>query len=92
MLSNNGKALIANEVEGTMVKIIADTKYGEILGVHIYGPRATDLIMEGTLALRLEATVDEIVTSIHPHPTISESIKEAALSVNNIAIHSAPVK
>ncbi|HHV46841.1 MAG TPA: dihydrolipoyl dehydrogenase [Tissierellia bacterium] len=92
MLSNNGKALIANEIEGTMVKIIADTKYGEILGMHIYGPRATDLIIEGALALRLEATVDEIVTTIHPHPTVSESIKEAALSVNNIAIHSAPVK
>ena len=92
MLSNNGKALIANEVEGTMVKIIADNKYEEILGMHIYGPRATDLIIEGALALRLEATVDEIVTTIHPHPTVSESIKEAALSVNNIAIHSAPVK
>lgn len=92
MLSNNSKALISNEVEGTMVKIIADNKYEEILGMHIYGPRATDLIIEGALALRLEATVDEIVTTIHPHPTVSESIKEAALSVNSIAIHSAPVK
>lgn len=92
MLSNNSKALISNEIEGTMVKVITDTKYDEVLGMHIYGPRATDLISEGALALRLEATIDEIVTTIHPHPTVSESIKEAALSVSNIAIHSAPVK
>lgn len=92
MLSNNGKALIMNEIEGTMVKIITDKKYEEVLGMHIFGPRATELIAEGALALRLEATVDEIITTIHPHPTISESIKEAALSVNNIAIHSAPEK
>lgn len=90
MLSNNSKTVIMNEVEGTMIKIIADAKYEEILGVHIFGPRATELIAEAALALRLEATVDEMVTTIHPHPTVNEAVKEAALSINNIAIHSAP--
>ncbi len=56
----NGKALILNGGEG-LVKIIADAKYGEVLGMHIIGPRATDLICEGALAIRLEATVDELL-------------------------------
>lgn len=86
-LVNNGKTLITKEVENTMIKIITDKKYDEIVGVHIYGPRATDLIAEGALALRLEATVDELITTVHAHPTIGEAIKEAALAVKNIAIH-----
>jgi len=90
MLSNNSKAVIANEFNGTMVKVITDKKYDEILGVHLFGPRATELIMEGALGLRLEATLDEIITTIHPHPTVAEGIKEACLAVNNNAIHAAP--
>ncbi|QUH19398.1 dihydrolipoyl dehydrogenase [Alkaliphilus sp. B6464] len=86
-LVNNGKTLIMKEVENTMIKIITDKKYDEIIGVHIYGPRATDLITEGTLALRLEATVDELITTVHAHPTVGEAMKEAALAVKNIAIH-----
>lgn len=86
-LVNNGKTLIMKEVENTMIKIITDKKYDEIIGVHIYGPRATDLIAEGTLALRLEATVDELITTVHAHPTVGEAMKEAALAVKNIAIH-----
>lgn len=86
-LSNNGKALIVNQVDKTIVKIISDKKYGEILGVHIYGPRATELIHEAALAIRLEATIDELVTTIHAHPTVAESIMEAALAVENRAIH-----
>lgn len=89
-LSNNSKAIIMNEFEGTLIKIISDKKYDEVLGIHIYGPRATDLISEGALALRLESTLDEIITTIHPHPTVGEGIKEAALAVNNSAIHAAP--
>lgn len=89
-LANNSKTVIMNEFEGTLIKIISDKKYDEILGVHIYGPRATDLITEAALAIRLEATLDELITTIHAHPTIGEAMKEAALDVRNIAIHAAP--
>lgn len=82
----NGKSLIMNDIEG-FIKIIADKKYEEVLGVHILGPRATDLITEAALALRLEATLEEIITTVHAHPTIGEAMKEAALAVNKEAIH-----
>ncbi|NFL95865.1 dihydrolipoyl dehydrogenase [Clostridium botulinum] len=82
----NGKSLIMNDTEG-FIKIIVDKKYEEILGVHILGPRATDLITEAALALRLEATLKEIITTVHAHPTIGEAMKEAALAVNKEAIH-----
>ena len=82
----NGKSLIINGGEG-LVKIIADAKYEEVLGMHIIGPRATDLIAEGALALRLEATVDELISTIHSHPTVSESVRECALNVQKRAIH-----
>ena len=85
-LAANGKSLIMNETGG-VVKIITDKKYEEILGVHILGPRATDLITEAALALRLEATLEEIITTVHAHPTVGEAMKEAALAVNNQAIH-----
>ena len=82
----NGKSLIINGGEG-LVKIIADAKYEEVLGMHIIGPRATDLIAEGALALRLEATVDELISTIHSHPTVSESVRECALNAQKRAIH-----
>ncbi|ACA56739.1 dihydrolipoyl dehydrogenase [Clostridium botulinum] len=82
----NGKSLIMGDTEG-LIKIIADKKYEEVLGVHILGPRATDLIAEAALALRLEATLEEIITTVHAHPTIGEAMKEAALAVNKEAIH-----
>lgn len=85
-LTANGKSIIMNDFKG-LIKIIADKKYGEILGVHILGPRATELITEGALAISLEATVDEIVNTIHAHPTVGEALKEAALDADNIAIH-----
>lgn len=81
-LSANGKSLILNGGEG-LVKIISDVKYGEILGMHMIGPRATDLISEGALAIRLEATTDEIISTIHSHPTVSEAVREAALHLEN---------
>lgn len=85
-LAANGKSLIMNETSG-VIKVITDKKYDEVLGVHILGPRATDLITEAALALRLEATVDEIITTVHAHPTVGEAMKEAALAVNKQAIH-----
>jgi len=84
-LSANGKTLIA-ESDG-LVKVIAGAKYGEILGVHMVGPRATDLIAEAALAIRLEATVEELISTIHAHPTVSEALHEAAMAVDHRAIH-----
>lgn len=88
-LIGNAKSLILGETRG-MVKIVADDRYGEILGVHIVGPRATDLIMEGAIALTLEATLDEITRTIHPHPTISEAMAEAAHVWLGMPIHIPP--
>ena len=69
------------------VKIVADLEYGEILGVHIIGPRATDLVGEAALAIKLEATADDLANTIHFHPTLSEALKEAALAVRGRSIH-----
>ena len=85
-MSANGKALILNGGEG-LVKIIAGAEYGEILGMHIIGPRATDLIAEGALAIEGEMTLDEIVDTIHSHPTVTETLREAALNAEKRAIH-----
>lgn len=85
-LAANGKALIMGETGG-VIKIIADVKYDEILGVHILGPGATDIITEGALALRLECTLEELITTIHAHPTVGEAMREAVLAVNKQAIH-----
>ena len=85
-MSANGKALILNGGEG-LVKIIAGKKYGEILGMHIIGPRATDLIAEGALAIEGEMTLNEIIDTIHSHPTVTETMREAALNAEKRAIH-----
>jgi dihydrolipoamide dehydrogenase len=81
-----GKARIINEATG-FVKIVAEKKYDEVLGVHIIGPHATELIAEAGAALRLEATSEELVRTIHAHPTLSEAIHEAAEAVGGHAIH-----
>jgi len=81
-----GKALVLNETEG-FVKIIAEKKYGEVLGVHIIGPRATDMIAEAVLGMSMEMTVEELAHAMHPHPTLSESLMEAAMSMRGGAIH-----
>ena len=78
--------LILNGGEG-LVKIIAGAEYGEILGMHIIGPRATDLIAEGALAIEGEMTLDEIIDTIHSHPTVTETMREAALNAEKRAIH-----
>lgn len=85
-MAANGKALILNGGEG-LVKIIAGEKYGELLGMHIIGPRATDLIAEGALAIGQELTLDEIISTIHSHPTVTEAMREAALNAEERAIH-----
>jgi len=81
-----GRARIANETEG-FVKIVADKKYDEVLGVHMIGPRSTELVAEATLALRLECTVEELIRTIHAHPTMSEAVGEAAHATHGAAIH-----
>jgi len=81
-----GRARIAGQTEG-FVKIVADEKYDEILGVHMIGPRATELVAEAVLALRLECTVEELIRTIHAHPTMSEAIGEAAHATHGAAIH-----
>ena len=85
-MSANGKALILNGGEG-LVKIIAGKEFGEILGMHIIGPRATDLICEGALAIGQEFTLAEIIETIHSHPTVTETMREAALHAAGRAIH-----
>jgi dihydrolipoamide dehydrogenase len=81
-----GRARMANEIEG-FVKIVAEKKYDEILGVHMIGLRSTELVAEATLALRLECTVEELIRTIHAHPTMSEAVGEAAHATHGTAIH-----
>jgi dihydrolipoamide dehydrogenase len=81
-----GRAKMANESEG-FVKIVADRKYDEVLGVHMIGPRSTELVAEAVLALRLECTVEELIHTIHAHPTFSEAVGEAAHAAHGAAIH-----
>ncbi len=81
-----GRAQTYGETEG-QVKVVADGKYGEILGVHIVGAAASDMIAEATLAIHLEATVDDLVDTIHAHPTWPEGLAEAAMAANGLAIH-----
>lgn len=82
-----GKALVFGESDG-FIKIIADKKTNDLLGVHMIGPHVTDMISEAGLASVLDATPWEIAHTIHPHPTLSEAIGEAALAVDGLAIHS----
>ena len=82
----SGKAFAVGERDG-FVKLIFDAKYGEILGGHIIGSEATELIAEVALARSLEATGESIIKTIHAHPTLSESIMEAAANAYGEAIH-----
>ena len=80
------KAAILGVREG-FVKVVSDEKYGEILGVHIIGPRATETIAEAVMAMRLEGTVDDIAHTIHAHPTLAEAVGEAAHAAVDWPIH-----
>ena len=82
-----GRAKMAQETDG-FVKIVADKKYDELLGVHMIGPRSTELVAEATVALRLESTVEELIRTIHAHPTFAEAVGEAAHATHGAAIHS----
>ncbi len=80
------KATILGAREG-FVKIVSAEPYGEILGVHMIGPRVTEMIAEVVMAMRLEGTVDDLAHAIHPHPTLSEALLEAAHVVEGMPIH-----
>jgi dihydrolipoamide dehydrogenase len=82
----NGRALTSGDTEG-FVKIIRDKKYSEVLGAHIVGPHATELIAEFVVGRHLETTADEMDRAMHPHPTLSEAIGEAALASLGHALH-----
>ena len=82
----NGRARCMNETEGS-VKILADAKSDRIVGVHILGPRASDLIAEAAVAIEFGGSAEDIARSVHAHPTLPEAIKEAALAVDKRAIH-----
>jgi dihydrolipoamide dehydrogenase len=82
----NGKALGINDYEG-FIKIVSEAKYDQILGVHMIGPHVTDMIAEATGMIRLETTTEELARTVHPHPTLSEVVMEAAHVVLGQAIH-----
>jgi dihydrolipoamide dehydrogenase len=84
--SASGKARILGEEEG-FIKIVSETKYDELLGVHIIGPHATELIAEAGVALQLESTAEELGRTIFAHPTISEAMMEAAEGIHGLTIH-----
>lgn len=82
----SGKAFAIGEREG-FVKVIFDAKYGELLGAHIIGPEATELIAEFTLAKSMEATFESIIKTVHAHPTLAETVMEATANAYGEAIH-----
>jgi dihydrolipoamide dehydrogenase len=84
--SASGKARILGEEEG-FVKVVGETRYDELLGVHIIGPHATEIIHEAIISLHLESTAEELGRAIHAHPTVSEAIMEAAEGIHGLTIH-----
>ena len=90
-MSANGRALILNGGEG-LVKVLLGAKFHELLGMHIIGPGASDLIAEGALALGLEATSEELIATIHSHPTVTEAVREAVLNAEGRSIHIPPAR
>lgn len=80
------KSQILGATEG-MVKVVSDAKYDELLGVHLIGPHATELIVEGSVALQMESTVEELINTMHAHPTVSESMHEAFEDAHGMVIH-----
>jgi dihydrolipoamide dehydrogenase len=84
--AGNSKGAILGSREG-FVKIVSDETYGEILGVHMIGPRVTEMIAEAVVAMRLEGTVEDLAHAIHPHPTLTEAVMEAAHAAHDWAIH-----
>jgi dihydrolipoamide dehydrogenase len=82
----NSKATILNHHEG-FIKVVTDAKYDELLGVHIIGPFATEIIAESVAALQLEATVDDLMSTVHAHPTVWEAMSDAVAAVRGLSIN-----
>ncbi len=85
-LNANGRALTWGETDG-FVKVVSEARFGELLGLHLIAPHAGELIHEGGLALALEATIEELIATLHGHPTLGEAVREAALAVRGEALH-----
>ena len=85
-LAGNSKATILNAHDG-FVKVVADAKYGEVLGVHIIGPYATELIAEAVVAIESEMTIEELMFTQHAHPTLSESLLDGYSSVYGMSLN-----
>src|SRR5439155_7140657 len=84
--SANPRAKTMDETEG-LVKVIADAKTDRVLGVHIFGPRASDLIQEAVTVMEFSGSAEDIARICHAHPTLSEAVREAALAVDRRPIH-----
>ena len=85
-LTASGRALTYGETDG-FVKVVSEARFGEVLGLHILAPHASEMIHEGGLALALEATLDELVATVHGHPTLGEAVREAVLAARGAALH-----
>src|SRR5262249_45250317 len=84
--SANGRARCLDETEG-VVKVIADAETDRVLGVHIFGPRASELIAEAVAVMEFSGSAEDIARTCHAHPTLSEALREAALAVDGRALH-----
>jgi dihydrolipoamide dehydrogenase len=84
--AGNSKATILGQHEG-FIKVVSDEQYGEVLGVHAIGPQATEILAEPTTALQLEATVDDMMYTIHAHPTVWEAMGDAFAAVRGLSIN-----
>ncbi|RLI34320.1 dihydrolipoyl dehydrogenase, partial [Candidatus Bathyarchaeota archaeon] len=82
----NGRALTRGETQG-LVKVVADLQTGRLLGIHIFGAEASELIAEATLALKMGCRVEDLASTIHAHPTLSEALREAALEIQGKKLH-----
>jgi dihydrolipoamide dehydrogenase len=84
-----GRAIASRDTDG-WVKVVADEKWGRILGVHILHSRASDIVEEAVVAMKLESSIEDLVAAIHPHPSFGEAIAEAAMAAEGRAIHLPP--
>jgi dihydrolipoamide dehydrogenase len=82
----SGRAMSLNETEG-WVKVVGDAKTDKLLGVHMIGPEVTELVAEAALAIEMGATVNDLASTIHAHPTLPEAVMEAAEAVHSMAVH-----
>ena len=88
-VAGNGRAMVMGAASG-LVKILSDAKTGEILGAQLMAPRATDMIAEICAVMKCEGTIEELAATIHPHPTVSEVIMEAAHDAEGLCCHAMP--